>query len=529
MAKKIMGKSPKRSTKRDRLSPCPKMPILSDKKRRKRGWEGMLNMPQIDSIKNAYANGSYISEIARDLGYDRKTVRKYLEAQDFTEKMPLKKERVSILDPYKALINRWLSDDRNSWHKQRHTAKRIYDRLLQETDYQGSYPTVQRYVKAWRRKHHEGTTFLELHWYPGQAQADFGQADFLVSGKLERLHYLTLSFPYSNQAYVQVFRGETAECACQGLLDIFYHIGAIPLVIVFDNAAGVGVRIENVMREADLFRRFRLHHGFKIRFCNPNSGHEKGHVENKVGYIRRNLFVPVRELEDLVSFNRELLHECESQGQDRHYKKSKLVLELFDEDRDAMRELPAARFDVVRYDTRQADNYGKICLDGKHYYSSCPELRQEEILVGIRAHMVELFDTNGRSVASHERRFGNQRTDSTDHYTTLLQLVRAPNAWRNSGLREHMPSSVRDRLDDLDAVELKRALRVLLQLSERYSKEISLQALLRSLDEGNGGYATASLYAAQILDSGIEGGRESSSRIDLGVYDRFFLSRKAGA
>ena len=92
-----------------------------------------------------------------------------------------------------------------------------------------------------------------------------------------------------------------------------------------------------------------------------------------------------------------------------------------------------------------------------------------------------------------------------------------------------MPSSVRDRLDDLDAVELKRALRVLLQLSERYSKEISLQALLRSLDEGNGGYATASLYAAQILDSGIEGGRESSSRIDLGVYDRFFLSRKAGA
>ena len=90
----------------------------------------MLNMPQIDSIKNAYANGDRISEIARNLGYDRKTVRKYLQMENFTEAIPSKETRVSILDPYKSLIDQWLDEDRSRWHKQRHTAKRIYNRLL---------------------------------------------------------------------------------------------------------------------------------------------------------------------------------------------------------------------------------------------------------------------------------------------------------------------------------------------------------------------------------------------------------------
>ena len=489
----------------------------------------MLNMPQIDSIKNACANGDRVSEIARNLGYDRKTVRKYLQVEDFTEAIPRKETRVSILDPYKAVIDQWLDDDRSRWHKQRHTAKRIYSRLLKETDYPGSYPTVQRYVKRCREELRESSVYLELHWYPGQAQADFGQADFLVRGQLERLHYLTLSFPHSNQAYVQILRGETYECVCQGLSDIFSHLKAVPKVIVFENAAGVGVRVEHVMRGAYLFRRFRLHHGFEARFCNPNSGHEKGHVKNKVGYVRRNYFVPPRKLDDLAAFNRSLLKELETEASTPHYKKLKSVGALFQEDLKAMRDLPGSPFDVVRYESKNADSYGKICLEGKHFYSSLPELRRQEILVGIRAHTIELFDMEGRPVATHERRFGNHRTDSTDHYTTLLQLVRAPNAWRNSGLRESLSEDARERLDALDPEGLKRALRVLLQLSERHSEEVGLQALLRSLDEGNGSYAEASLYAAQILESGFDAATGKVGGVDLSVYDHFLFDRRAGA
>lgn len=485
-------------------------------------------MSQIDSIRMAHLNGSSITEIARDLGFDRKTVRKYLQERDFSEVMPVKITRPSKLDPYHKTIHKWLEEDRKVWHKQHHTAKSIYERLNKDTDYDGSYSTVQRYIKALKEKRRQGPAYLELHWYPGEAQADFGEADFLVRGRLERLHYLVLSFPHSNHAYVQIFKGETAECFCQGLLSIFYHIEAVPNAIIFDNASGIGKLVEDKMRESDLFRRFRLHHGFEARYCNPNSGHEKGNVENKVRFIRSNFFVPVRELDDLTLFNESFLLECEEQREGQHYKKSKPVGELFLDDLAAMRPLPSSRFNVIRYEVKKADGYGKICLDGKHYYSSRPELGRQDITVGIRAHTVELYDSTGQHVVTHERRYGDQRTDTTDHYTTLLQLIHSPRAWRNSGFRESLPRDVRERLDVLDTQSLQRALRILWQLSEDHDETVSLKALMHSLDEGGGGYAEACLYAAQVMESEVGALVPTKVGVDLGVYDSLLLGMKVG-
>ena len=76
--------------------------------------------------------------------------------------------------------------------------------------------------------------------------------------------------------YCQVFCGETAECVCQGLQDIFNYIGGVPTLLVFDNATGVGRRVMDKIHETELFSRFRAHYGFQIRFCNPYAGHEKG-------------------------------------------------------------------------------------------------------------------------------------------------------------------------------------------------------------------------------------------------------------
>lgn len=488
----------------------------------------MLNMSQIDGIRNAHVSGMSVSEIARDLHYDRKTVRKYLEQDDFSERLPSVPEIRSILDPYKEVINGWLQDDRRRWHKQRHTAQRIYDRLCQEHGYPGSYPTVQRYVKQQRALHREHASYLELVWHPGQAQCDFGEADFEVMGQLERLHYLVLSFPHSNQAYVQVFRGETSECICQGLQDIFAHIGHVPSVLVFDNAGGIGRLFERKMHESDLFRRFRLHYRFTARYCNPNSGHEKGHVENKVGFIRRNLFVPIRPADNLLQLNPQLLSECEAYRTTNHYKKSQLVDDLFSQDLLAMHPLPSARFDVVRYETRKADGYGKICLDGKHYYSSRPELGRQDLLVAIRAHTVQLYDSNHERVVEHERAYGAQRTDTTDPYTTLLQLMRSPNAWHNSALRESLPHNLKDQFDAMPKEQRTRSLRVLMTLNETYDKEISAQALLLSLERGSSHYADAALYAAQLLKNGPDR-HAPSERIDLHAYDALWSSEKGSA
>ena len=89
--------------------------------------------------------------------------------------------------------------------------------------------------------------------------------------------------------------------------NIFGYLGGVSPVIVFDNATGVGRRVGEVIHEAKLFARMRAHYGFSIRFCNPDSGHEKGNVESKIGYTRRNLFVPEPEFDDVEAYNRELL------------------------------------------------------------------------------------------------------------------------------------------------------------------------------------------------------------------------------
>ena len=111
----------------------------------------MLKMSQVNSIRDLSKSGYRVADIAKKLGIDRKTVRKYLGKDDFSPRPPVTANKPSVLDPYKPLINKWLKEDQRHWHKQQHTAKRVFDGLQEKTGFAGSYSTVQRYVR-WYRK-----------------------------------------------------------------------------------------------------------------------------------------------------------------------------------------------------------------------------------------------------------------------------------------------------------------------------------------------------------------------------------------
>ena len=220
----------------------------------------MLKMSQVNYIRDLHNSGCRISEITRETGIDPKTIRKYISKDDFSEKPPIKTTHQSILDEHKHSIDAWLEEDKKSWYKQKHTAKRFYDRLVDECGYTGSYSVVQRYVKK-MREHILPKASLELIWAPGTAQVDFGDADFIVKGEKTRLKYLVVSFPYSNNSFCQVFGGENAECVCQGLQDIFNYIGGVPPLLIFDNATGIGRRIGGVVHENKVFTGFKAQYG----------------------------------------------------------------------------------------------------------------------------------------------------------------------------------------------------------------------------------------------------------------------------
>ncbi len=486
-------------------------------------------MNQIEEVKELQRQGLTTTEIADRLRLNRKTATKYMRADDYNSVTPSKKVEESKLDRWKATIDGWLEEDRRMRYKQRHTAKRVHQRLLEDHpgDYDCSYALVQRYLKVKKAERRDALGFLELVWEPGQSQADFGEADIIEAGIRKTIKYLTLTFPASNAGYLQVFDGETAECVAQGLKDIFTRIGGVPSRIVFDNASGVGRRVREKVTFSELFLRFKCHYGFSVSFCNPASGNEKGNVENKVGYVRRNLMVPLPEVESIEQWNRELMDRAERDFERPHYKKGSTIAELFAEERCHLGPLPAKPFNVERFERVNTNGYGKFCIDGCHWYSSSPELADMKLTIGIKAHSVEVYKADGEALCSHHRIYGGERSDSSDFLTSLETLVKKTGAWPNSALRAGVGESTRASLDAMAKPELRRVLGVLAKSSAAYGYKVAIDSLEEALRLG-----VLDSYSLQAISSRIafDGLLDiPSSGPDLGIYDRVFIGHSGGA
>ena len=331
------------------------------------------------------ARGVSWREIARQLGVSRDTVRKYATMEDCSPKPAVRKGRRSLIDAHSETVDSWLAADRLMPRKQRHTARRVYDRLVEEEGFQGSYSSVQRYVRRWREEHRpDGDGYLELDWRAGAMQVDFGEAVATIGGGDVKVHCLVATFPHSNMRYVAAMPGENAECVCEGLTQIFDHIGMAPRVLVLDNATGAGHRVAwNKVAVVRVFAMFCDHYRLETRFCNPYSGNEKGSVENAVGFLRRNLMVPKPNAESHRQLTRHLLSRCDAIADVDHYRSGRPVRELFDEDRGEMQPLPRARFDAVEWVERKADKEGNIQIGSVRYLAG-PSWRGWTLLAGLR-------------------------------------------------------------------------------------------------------------------------------------------------
>jgi len=486
----------------------------------------MLKMNQIEHIIELYIKGKKPLEIARLLKVDIKTIKKYCEHDDYSNQLkPDVKHMPSKLDKWKYLIDQWREDDRRVRYKQRHTAQRIHNRLKEEypDEYDCSYPVVQRYCKIKNDEKQNTIGNQELIWHRSEAQGDFGEADFIENGQKITKKYLCCTFPFSNAGFVQVFGGETAECAVQGLIDIFEHAGGVPLRVVFDNASGIGRRIKDLIQLSDLFKRFKCHYGFEVTFCNPYSGHEKGNVENKVGYIRRNFFVPIPEYEDLREYNTKLLIQSDRNLEREHYKKNCAIRELFEDEKQSLSPLPVKPFRAVRFERIKTDGYGKFCLDGKHWYSSGPEYAKKEIIIEVGAHDITVFTAGGTLITAHKRMFGNIRTDSIDWSTTVTRLLKNPGAWRNSGIRGIIPPILKEKMDQLEKNQLKDALKIMKQLSLQYSFETCIQAMTEAVKNNCIDSYSSMAIATRILSYGLN--HDTVPGPDLKCYDRVLLKQ----
>ena len=450
----------------------------------------MLTMDDIKYIRRLHdVEGCSIREIMRRSGYHYETVRKYIDKDDFNDFPTAPKESNSLLDPLKPIIDEWLEADLNAPRKQRHTAKRVYDRLKEEygEKLEVKLRTVQYYVASKKKELYteKSKGYIPLEHPAGEAQVDFCKFSYYDNANILREgRKLTVSYPQSNAAYCQVFKGENQECLLQGIKNIIVHTSKVPYIMVFDNLSAavshVGSGKERTL--TDGFKRFIQHYKIEAVFCNVASGWEKGNVENKVGYERRNMFVPIPTILDFDSFNEKLLVACEKDMQREHYRKEQFISELFENDKKAMLPINPNDFKVSKFLSVKADKYGKVVFDTNRY-SASPKVAQESVFLEITSDTVTVMDRQYNIIVTHPRLY-EKNSESMDWLPYITLMARRPMALKYTGFYQELPTIWQNYLTELPSDKKREALLVLNTILEEHDISTATDALQVALNGG---------------------------------------------
>ncbi|MCK4261203.1 MAG: IS21 family transposase [Halanaerobiales bacterium] len=426
----------------------------------------MMKVDQINSIICLVnRKGKSYAEAAKILGIDPRTVKKYAERDDHNSQPKSRKTTSPVMDPVKPIIDLWLEEDMKAPKKQRHTAQRIYDRLCEEHGFTGSDRSVRNYVSK-RKKElvSTGHEYLPLTEVAGDAQFDFGEVIVIYEGQEIKMHEAVITFPYSNSGFSQLFFSNNQECVLEFLKRVFHHIEAVPQRIRFDNLTPVVYRDKNGKRVlTDGVQRFANHYGFKCDFCNPAKGNEKGNVENKVGYIRRNWYTPMPQFSNFTeyeSFNNTLFDKTIKDMNRNHYAKDIPIKKLWEEDLKRCHNVPNIEYDCHRLEQFKTDKRGLVHIE-KNIYSTNPAFGQQKVWVKIYCNHIEILDKDQQLICKHTRVYGTnvRKVDWSIYLSTLRKKPRAlyntdfyqalPQRWQTFLGESSEPENILANLEDL--------------------------------------------------------------------------------
>lgn len=399
-------------------------------------------MVDVEFIRKKHlVEGWSIRKISQQLEVARQTVRKALASAE-VPRYRLRAPRPSpVMDPYRAVIAQWLAADASAPPKQRHTATRIYDRLVAEYGFTGAEPTVRRCVARLRPQAHEAFVPLTAGWGQ-QAQVDWGQATVRMAGAPEVAHLFCLRMRASQVPFVWAAPTEKLEAFLEGHARAFAWLGGVPVECVYDNPKTAVVRIlaGPARQEHQHFASLRAHYLFDSLFCRPAQGHEKGAVENLVGYVRRNALVPVPDMPSWDALNAHLLAWCDRE-------RTRLGT-AWDQEQAGLRPLPAQPFGAALMRLVPVSRLSWVRVDLNRYAVPCAYVGQT-VRVALTAHTITVWAPGADGpIAVHERRHGRGETVLVlAHY--LPVLARKPRAVSHAAVIDQLPpiyQVVRDQL-----------------------------------------------------------------------------------
>jgi transposase len=358
--------------------------------------------------------------VAQEFGIARETVRKMLRYSippGYRREQPVKRPK---LGPWVGVIDAILEEDKNSPVKQRHTAKRIFDRLRQEYAYPGGYTIVKDYVRLQRVRTRE--MFVPLVHAPGEAQADFGEALVIIAGMECKAHYFAMDLPQSDDCFVVAFPAETTEAFLEAHVCAFAYFGGVPRRILYDNTKLAVAKIlgGEERKKTRAFSELQSHYLFEDKFGRPGKGNDKGKVEGLVGYARRNFLVPVPRVGSWEELNAHLLEQCGKRRERRLRGQDETIAERFERDCAVLLPLPEAAYEACEKRTARVSSLSLVRYRGNDY-SVPTEYGHREVLV--KGYVQEVVIACGSEViARHARSYEREELVFDPlHYLALLE------------------------------------------------------------------------------------------------------------
>jgi transposase len=360
---------------------------------------------------------------AKQLGISRNTVKKYWDGNSVPwEHKPYNREAPVMTAEVVEFVKECLDeDDAVKIKKQRHTARRIYQRLVDEKEFIGSESSVRSLVHSMRAERKTSSVFVPLRFAPGDAlQIDWGEATIIMNGKKEKVNLFCARLCHSCAPYVVAYKRQNLESFLEAIIRTFQYYGGVPKRLIFDNArvavkSGFGAHAA----AQDDYSQLAAHYGFEPIFCNPASGNEKGLVENLVGYIRRNVCVPLPRVNSLEELNSKLLEKCTKYLNHQIDGRPEKVEAMLKEDQAALRLMPRYTPDIAKKVYPTVGRYSTVVFETNSYSVPC-RYKGNATTVKAYPNHVEIW-IEGSMVARHDRLFGHKE-ESLDiqHYLPLL-------------------------------------------------------------------------------------------------------------
>jgi len=382
----------------------------------------MIQVEEIEQLRRAYfIEGHSIRAIARRYRHGRRVVRRAIASAEPPRYCLQATRAAPVLGPYQDRIDELLAESEHQPRKQRYTARRIFH-MLQAEGYPGSESTVRRYVGRQRQAQRQPDVFLPLEFDPGRdAQVDWGEAQVVVDDEPVTAQVFVMRLNYSKARFAVAYPHQQQDAFLDAHNRAFHFFGGVPHRLSYDNlTTAVHSILEGHHRqEQQGFIAFRSHYLFESHYCTPGQAHEKGGVENDVGYVRRNFLVPVPRTESWEALNQQLLESCLRDSNRRLQGQPDTIAAMWQQERACLLPLPGHDYPACSSRPVKANSYSLVTFQTNRYSVPVTHAGRQLVLRVFPFH-VEVLALD-QVIASHRRCFRREQTVYDPlHYLPLL-------------------------------------------------------------------------------------------------------------